>query len=147
MNWNEFLKELFKKMGFNDFSIDLNNDHNHAFVFIHENENLLKEKIAELVENINKIIQLVAKKQNIKPIFIDINNYRKERENLIIQLVRAAAKKVMITKEEISLPPMNSYERRIAHLELVSNPEVKTESQGKGKSRHIIIKPINKEEK
>lgn len=142
MNWDEFIKELFKKMGFNDFRIDFNSEHNHIFVFIHENENLLKEYLAGLVENINKIIQLVAKKQNVKPVFIDINNYRKERENLIIQLVRAAAKKVMVTKQEIVLPPMNSYERRIAHLELVSNPEVKTESHGKGKARHVVIKPV-----
>lgn len=146
MNWDDFLKELFNKMGFNDFKIDFNNEHNHAFIFIHESENLIKEHLSELVENINKIIQLVAKKYNIKPIFVDINNYRKERENLIIQLVKAAAKKVIATKQEIALPPMNSYERRIAHLELISNPEVKTESRGKGKERHVVIKIVSKEE-
>jgi spoIIIJ-associated protein len=141
MNWNEFIKELISKMGFNDFNIDFDDEHGHALIFIHENEGLLKEHLPNFVLNINKILQLVAKKYNIKPIFVDINNYRKERERLIIQLAKTAAKKVILTKKEIALPPMNSYERRIAHLELVSNPEVITESYGRGKERHIVIKP------
>lgn len=142
MNWQEFINELIKKMGFNQFSIDYNEERQIALIFIHESENLLKENLPILVENLNKLTQLIAKRYNIKPLFVDINNYRKERERLIIQLARAAAKKAALTKEEIALPPMNSYERRIIHLELASNPEVKTESQGKGRARHVIIKPI-----
>jgi len=36
----------------------------------------------------------------VAQIFLDINNYRQERESLIGELARAAAKKVMITKTE-----------------------------------------------
>ncbi|MGB9608865.1 MAG: protein jag [Minisyncoccia bacterium] len=143
MDWNNFISELIKKMGFNDFKVDIDSEHGHALIFIHESENLIKENLPSFVSNLNQIIQLVAKKQNIKPVFVDINNYRKEREQLIIKLAKAAAKKVILTKQEIALPPMNSYERRIAHSELASNPEVITESYGKGKERHVVIKPAN----
>lgn len=142
MNWNEFVNELIKKMGFKNFSFDFNPDNNQGLLFIRENEKLIKENLPTLIENINKIAQLVAKKHNIKPIFIDVNNYQKEREKLIIELVRTAARRVALNKEEIHLPPMNSYERRIAHLELISNPEVTTESRGKGKNRFVVIKPL-----
>jgi len=146
MNWEEFIKEIFQKMGFKDFKLDFDSEHMHSSVFIHENEGLIKENLPNLVLNINKIIQFVAKKHKTKPVFLDINNYRKEREQLIIELARAAAKKVIATGKEIPLPPMNSYERRIVHSELISNPEVKTESQGKGKGRFVIIKPTSLKE-
>ncbi len=142
MNWKELINNLIKKMGFNDFSVNFDKEHGHCSVFIHEDENLLKEQIQVFVENINKIIKLIADKNNTKSIFVDINNYRKKREELIIELARAAAKKAITTKEEVSLPPMNSYERRLAHIELMSHPEVSTESQGKGKNRFVIVKPI-----
>jgi predicted RNA-binding protein Jag len=37
---------------------------------------------------------------------------------------------------------MNSYERRIVHVELAIHPEVTTESMGVGKERYVIVKPI-----
>jgi len=37
---------------------------------------------------------------------------------------------------------MNSYERRLVHMEIASNPDLKTESVGIGKTRHVVIKPI-----
>jgi spoIIIJ-associated protein len=146
MNWEEFIKEIFQKMGFKDFKIDFDGEYMHGSVFIHENENLIKENLPSLVLNINKIIQFIAKKNKTKPVFLDINNYRKEREQLIIELARAAARKVVVTGKEISLPPMNSYERRIVHSELISNPEVKTESRGSGKNRSVVIKPASLKE-
>lgn len=142
MNWKELINNLIKKMGFNDFNVNFDEEHGHCSVFIHEDENLLKEQIQVFVENINKIIKLFAEKNNTRPIFVDINNYRKKREELIIELARAAAKKAATTKEEVPLPPMNSYERRLAHIELMSHPEVSTESQGRGKNRFVIVKPI-----
>jgi spoIIIJ-associated protein len=145
MNWEEFINNLIKKMGFNDFSLNFNNEHLHCSIFIHEAENLINDQLQIFVESINKILKLVAEKNNIKPIFVDINNYQKKREELIIELARAAAKKAVASKQEVFLPPMNSYERRLAHIELMSHPEVTTESQGKGKNRFVIVKPINPE--
>jgi len=73
---------------------------------------------------------------------VDLNYYRKERERLIAELARAAAKKASITKEEVALPPMNAYERRLVHVELTTHPELKTESIGVGRERHVIIKQL-----
>ena len=36
--------------------------------------------------------------------------------------------------------PMNSYERRLIHMELSSRPDVKTDSVGEGKDRHIVVR-------
>ena len=52
-----------------------------------------------------------------------------------------------MTKEKISLPAMNSYERRLVHVELSIHPEVATESAGMGKERCVVIKPIEDDNK
>lgn len=47
-----------------------------------------------------------------------------------------------MTKSEIALPAMNAYERRLVHVEISTRPDLKTESVGMGKERHIIIQLI-----
>jgi len=57
--------------------------------------------------------------------------------------IKAAARKSLAEKKEISLPPMNAYERRLVHVELSSRPDIKTESAGEGGERHIVIMPAS----
>ena len=131
-------------MGFKDYRLEIQEDGTRSALFIYENENFVKENLSNIVESFNHILQMIAKKNDTKGIFLDVNNYRHEREGLIAELARAAAKKASATKQEISLPAMNSYERRIVHVELAIHPNVTTESMGEGKERYIVIKPITK---
>ncbi len=130
-------------MGFGDYRVEIKPERKRASVFIYDNPGLIKENLLTLVDSINHLLRMMAKKQNQAPIFFDVNNYRQERENLIAELARAAAKKVLQTKEHIQLPAMNSYERRLVHVELAIHPEVTTESIGTGTGRYVVIKPIS----
>lgn len=141
-NLESFVKKIVEYMGFKDYRMEIKPDQKRGSVFIYDNPTMVKENLPTLVESLNHILQMVERKNNEPPIFFDINNYRQERENLIAELARAAAKKVLATKEKISLPAMNSYERRLVHVELSIHPEVTTESAGTGKERCVIIKPI-----
>jgi spoIIIJ-associated protein len=140
--WEPTIKKIVEGMGFRDYRLELKLDENRGSLFIYENEVWMKENLPMVVDAVNHLLQMVAKKNQTKGIFLDINNYRQERESLIGELARAAAKKVMITKAEVQLPTMNSYERRLVHVELALHPEVKTESVGEGKERYVIIKPV-----
>lgn len=131
-------------MGFQDYRLEVADDGNRNSLFLYENEEFVRENLPMIVEAMNHLLQMIAKKNDAKPIFLDVNNYRHEREGLIAELARAAAKKVTSTKQEVSLPAMNSYERRLVHVELAIHPEVTTESLGEGKERYIVIKPITK---
>ncbi|HEY4525546.1 MAG TPA: R3H domain-containing nucleic acid-binding protein [Candidatus Paceibacterota bacterium] len=142
MNIEEFLKQLLSLGGFSDYKIEIDSEHNHGVVFIHTDPGLIKENLPIIVESLNHLLQLLTRKNNLPNFHIDVNNYRKERENLIAELAKATARKVVATKQEVPLPAMNSYERRIAHMELAAHPEVKTESVGKGAGRCVIVKPI-----
>lgn len=86
---------------------------------------------------------IVRKKTEVKSDFIlDVNFYRKERNESIVLLAKNMAEKAILEKRAITLRPMSPYERRIVHLELSENKKIKTESSGEGEDRQVIIKPI-----
>ena len=76
---------------------------------------------------------------NIK-INLDVSNYKLKKMKNIERLVRQIAKEVKDTKLNVSLEPMNSYERRLVHTIISEYPELETESTGEGKERHVTIK-------
>ena len=137
---NDFQK-IIELMGFSDFSINYDSVNNHLSVII-DDELISEENLPDLVNKLDCLMRLIAQKNNLEPIFVDVNNYRKKRRDLIVELAKAAARKSLAEKKEISLPPMNAYERRIVHLELSSRPDIKTESIGEGRERYIVIRPI-----
>ena len=56
-------------------------------------------------------------------------------------LAKKAAEKVKTSQRPFPLQPMPANERRIVHMALVSDPQVRTESQGFGDNRRVIISP------
>ncbi|MCR4275250.1 MAG: hypothetical protein NUV83_00630 [Candidatus Wolfebacteria bacterium] len=137
----ETISQIIEKIGFDDFSVEANEESRRVSVLISDSK-FFKDMLPYFVSDINYLVRLITKKQGWEDIIIDVNNYLKEREGLILELARAAARKSVATKEEISLPPMNSYERRLVHTELADRPDLKTESAGEGKDRYVVIKPL-----
>ncbi len=141
-NWEAFITHILDLTGFKDYRVEVKEDEKRGLVFIYESQQMLKENLPAIVDAMNHIAQMVAKKHKQEPIFIDINNYRHDREAIIAELARAAAKKAAATKQNVPLPAMNSYERRIVHTELAIHPDVRTESIGEGKERYVVVMPI-----
>ncbi len=132
------IRKIIELLCFKNFDIEA--DDQRRLYSIHINDEFIsKERLPKLISDLNKIVRLVAKKQGLDPVVIDINNYRRERENLIIELARAAARQAVATKSPVHLPAMNAYERRLIHAELSTRPDVKTESIGEGKERKVVI--------
>lgn len=136
------IKKMIELMGFEDYSVNYEPDGSRFLVFINDG-NFFKNSLPFFVADLDHLVKLMAVKiSEEKTVFVDVNNYRKERENLILELARAAARKAVASKDVISLPAMNAYERRLIHLELASRPDIKTESAGEGKERYVEIRPI-----
>ena len=135
------IEQILTLLGFNEPAITIDFETRKLDIFINEG-NWIKKITPELINNLDCIVRLIAKKENLEYFLIDINGYRKEREKLIIDLAKAAARKASNQKSEVRLPAMNAYERRIIHTELAIRPDVKTESEGEGKDRCVIIRPI-----
>ena len=71
---------------------------------------------------------------------LDINDYKKKKNEYLKQLSESLAEEVALTKKEKILPPMSAYERRIVHLVLVDYEGIMTESTGEGLQRRVIIR-------
>lgn len=134
-------KKLLELMGFSDFSVDAEPEGRRIRIFINEGD-WFKPLVPKVVNDLEHLLRLFAKKENSEYVFVDVNNYRKERERLIAEIAKAAARKAVITKAEVPLPAMNAYERRLVHTELGTRPDVKTESVGQGSERYVVVKPI-----
>ncbi|PIR44353.1 hypothetical protein COV23_00325 [Candidatus Wolfebacteria bacterium CG10_big_fil_rev_8_21_14_0_10_31_9] len=140
-NLEQIIKELISKMGFEDFSVNFDSESSRFSIFINDGA-FLEKSLPDFIQDFNFIVKLITKKLDTHLVIIDINNYRKKREELILEIARAAARKTVATKEEIALPAMNAFERRLIHTELSGRPDLKTESVGEGKERYVVIKPI-----
>ncbi len=133
-------KEIIEKMGF--VGAEALFDEEHKRISLVVDDKLVHENMAVFLPSLDHLLGLLFRKHKQAPFVLDVNYYRRERERLIAELARASAKKAMITKTDVELPPMNGYERRLVHMEITTHPELKTESVGEGKDRRVVIKHI-----
>lgn len=70
---------------------------------------------------------------------LDINNYKKSRYDKLKHMAIRVAKTVQSSKVDAALEPMPNDERRVIHKELSNMENIKTQSEGKGRNRHLRI--------
>jgi len=75
------------------------------------------------------------------PMFlVDVNDYRTKQIKDLQAKALMMAERARSFQYDVELSPMSSYERLIIHTTLQDAPNVKTESQGEGRSRRVVIK-------
>lgn len=139
--FKEKVTRIIELVGFSEPSLSFDFENKKVDVFVNEGE-WLKRWLPTTVGDLDHIVKLLARKEGLEDFFLDLNNYRKERERLIVDLAKAAARKAATEKQLVRLPAMNAYERRLVHVELAIHPDVRTESEGMGRERCVVIKPI-----
>lgn len=72
---------------------------------------------------------------------VDIERYRRRREQALIDLAHRVASEVRATGDVITLEPMPPAERRIIHLTLQEEEGVSTASVGDGVNRQVEVMP------
>lgn len=70
---------------------------------------------------------------------VDAENYRTKREESLQRLAVKVAGKVVRYRRNITLEPMNAYERHVIHAALQDYPEVTTFSTGSEPHRRIVV--------
>jgi len=85
---------------------------------------------------------IVSRKLKARTAFgIDVEGYRRRREESLRGLALRMADRVKSTGQSVTLEPMPPNERRIVHLALADDPNVITVSIGEGESRKVAITP------
>lgn len=71
---------------------------------------------------------------------IDVNEYRSRQIRDLQAKALMMAERARSFQYDVELNPMSAYERLIVHTTLQDAPHIKTESQGEGRSRRVVIK-------
>jgi len=75
------------------------------------------------------------------PLFlVDIDDYRVRHIKDLQTKAKMMAERARSFQYDVELTPMTAYERLIVHTALQDEPHVKTESQGEGRNRRVVIK-------
>ena len=72
-------------------------------------------------------------------VHVDAENYRLKREQSLQHLANKVAAKVVKYKRNVTLEPMNAYERHVIHTALQDVPNVTTYSMGTEPNRRVIV--------
>ena len=143
---NDYFKELGNKMNIEiETEVLYKNDgfditiltSNNSLLIGKEGKNLLA--IQSLLRQSIKVMTDMSIKINL-----DISNYKEKKLKILEREVKKIAKEVQKTKLDVSLDPMNSYERRYIHNVLSDFENISSNSEGEGKERHIVIKYTEK---
>lgn len=71
---------------------------------------------------------------------VDVNDYRAKQIKDLQAKALMMAERARSFQYDVELSPMTAYERLIVHTTLADQPNVKTESQGEGRNRRVVIK-------
>ncbi|MBL8034265.1 MAG: KH domain-containing protein [Leptospiraceae bacterium] len=89
----------------------------------------------------NLIVEKITGEQ--PKILLDIENYRERRAQHLMEIARKTGDYVIKTGKSRLLDPLNPYERRLVHMALQDNENVKTESEGNGVYKRVRVFRVN----
>jgi spoIIIJ-associated protein len=139
----EFANHLFQTMG---FAVECSMSVTEGMLYL----DLSGRDVEELIANRGELLHAVEYLLN-KIFQTDVNEHgmincdvmgKKQTRMTELQLIaRTAAEKVRQTRLPFKLNPMDSRERRIVHLALADDQTIRTESEGEGEFRKVVIYP------
>lgn len=143
------IDEALKKMGFSDFSLGVREEsgpdgENLIFNIGTQESDLLIGQYGINLRALQHVVRAMARKKTEERLrfSVDVNDYRKQKIGSLEELAKSLARQAIIEKRPVIMRPMSAYERRIVHMALSGNSQIKTESIGEGEERKVVIKPV-----
>ncbi len=93
---------------------------------------------------VGKIAGRFSENGGEKRISIDVEGYKKRREENIAKMVKEVAKKVRSSGRPITLDSMPASERKIAYITLKNEDGIRIETRGEGEEKRITINPLKR---
>ena len=142
----DFVTTLVKNLGLDaKVTTENTNDKDTRIVISGESAGMLIGHHGETLDALQYLANLSANRgdddKNYSKVTVDIENYRAKREETLRTLARRLASRVRKSGRNITLEPMNPYERRIVHSEVQNIEGVSTYSVGSDDNRKIVICP------
>jgi spoIIIJ-associated protein len=103
---------------------------------------MLIGKHGQTLDALQYLTNIIANKEAANKrvkIVLDVENYRKRREETLMRLASRLADKVKHRREKVVLEPMNPQERKVIHMALQSDTRIMTYSEGDEPFRRVVI--------
>ncbi len=141
------IEDIFKHTSCTISSIEISNDDGMIWCMIETPDSrFMIGKDGETLRSLNHLVRKILEKDSVLEesthLFIDINGYQKKRYDNLKNIAHMMAERAKYFKSNIEIDPMPANERRIIHMFLEKIPEIKTESEGYGPHRRVVIKYI-----
>jgi len=78
----------------------------------------------------------------INRVNVDVADYKRQQRDQLAERVHGWIAKVKESGEPMQLEPMNAADRRVVHKTVGEIAGVESTSEGEGRDRHTVIKPI-----
>ncbi len=142
----EYIKSIVLSLGMTECNItEKSNDEEIMFELdCGDDYGIIIGKRGETLDAIQYLARMVANKGNssYKRVSINVGNYRAKREETLKILARKTAAKAVRQGRNISLEPMNPYERRIIHTAVQDVEGATSHSVGSDLDRRVVISPV-----
>ena len=142
----EYIKSIVMSLGMTECSItEMSNEEEIYFELdCGDDYGIIIGKRGETLDAIQYLARMIANKgsKSYKRISINVGNYRAKREETLKILARKTAAKAVRQGRNISLEPMNPYERRIIHTAVQEVEGATSHSIGSDLDRRVVISPI-----
>ena len=139
----EIIKELLSSLGINANIETKLRDGQIKYQLHSQNNSVLIGKNGHILDSIQTYVRqaLLNTLDLYVNITIDVEGYKEKQNYFIEKKVKKIARDVTLSKMDVKLDPMNSYERKVVHSALQGFKYVKTESEGEEPNRCVVIKP------
>lgn len=144
----EIIKELLSSMGINANIETKLRDGQIKYQLHSQNNSVLIGKNGHILDSIQTYVRqaLLNTLDLYVNITIDVEGYKEKQNYFLEKKVKKIARDVTLSKVDVKLDPMNSYERKVVHSALQGFKYVKTESEGEEPNRCVVIKYIENKE-
>ena len=142
----DFVKTVIADIGLNaEAELYSCEDGTRRIAIVGEDASALIGHHGDTLDALQYLANLASARKNIhgerdkSRVTLDIEGYRKKREETLRALARRMAQKAIRNRRSVMLEPMSAYERRIIHSEIQSIEGVSTNSIGSDNNRKIVI--------
>lgn len=145
----QYLKKILTCMNAGDAEVSVKREEDGAVISLSgDNIGFIIGHRGETLDSLQYLAGLVANHKNsggYYRITLDIGNYREKRQETLTGLGKKMAEKSLRLGRNMSLEPMNPYERRIIHTAVQTVEGAKSWSEGEDLERHVVIGPVEGE--
>lgn len=138
----DFLRPIFEKMEITA-NLEITHEEDHITVRLTGDDiGIVIGRRGETLDALQYLLSLVVnhKSDDYIRVILDVADYRKKREETLIRLANRVADKVTRYRKNLTLEPMNPYERRIIHSTLQDHKFVDTQSIGEEPNRKVVVR-------